>query len=223
MSMRRFVFLLLLSLRVSPAGAETPDLAPVKKWIARQDELRTVQADFVQTRSFKNLRDPLAVPGHIWYSAPGSFRWEAGEPPRMIVLRKGETYYVIQPGKKRAERTPTTAMNSGAGGHAMPMMDFPFASSFDDFNRRFETLSVKTEGNRCHLELLPRDPQARKALAAVRIDFDTESGHLIAFEFVTRDGSTLRNEFSNPRINQKIDPRVFDYDFTGYEVVDAKP
>ena len=70
--------------------------------------------------------------------------------------------------------------------------------------------------------MLPRDPQAKNALAAIRIDFNTENGHLIAFEFVTRDGSSMRNDFSNVRINQKIDPHQFDYDFTGYEVNDAK-
>ncbi len=206
----------------SLGAADAPDLAPVKRWLAKQEELRTLQADFTQTRSYKNLRDPLASPGHLWYSAPGAFRWEIGDPPKTVVLRKGGDYYVITPGKKRAERTAAAASGPAAGARQMPMMEFPFARNFDDFNRRFEVVSVAVEGTRCHLQILPRDPQARNALASIRIDFDTETGHLGSFEFVTRDGSSLRNEFSNVRDNAKIDPREFDYDFTGYEVVDAK-
>ena len=202
--------------------AETVDLAPVKRWLAKQEELRTLQADFTQTRSYKNLRDPLAAPGRLWYSAPGSFRWEVGDPAKTIVLRKGEDYFVITPGKRRAERTPTAVLNRPGGGGRAPIVDFPFAKNFEDFNRRFETVAVTTQGTRCHLEILPRDSQARNALAAVRIDFDTDTGHLASFEFVTRDGSSLRNEFSNVRTNARIDPRQYDYDFTGYEVVDAK-
>ena len=203
-------------------GADAPDLAPIKRWLTKQEDLHTLQADFKQTRSYKNLRDPLALPGHVWYSAPGAFRWEIGDPPKTVVLRRGENYYVISPAKKHAERTPTAALNETANARRMPMMDFPFAKNFEDFNRRFEVVSVATEGTLCHLELLPRDVQAKNALAAIRIDFNTENGHLMAFEFVTRDGSSMRNEFSNVRINQKLDPHQFDYDFTGYEVVDAK-
>ena len=224
MSLTRVLWsLCLLAGSLAPAAhGEGPDLAPVKRWLAKQEELRTLQADFTQTRSYKNLRDPLAAPGHLWYSAPGSFRWEVGDPAKMIVLRRGEDYYVIYPGKKRAERTPTAALNKPGGAGRAPIVDFPFAKNFEDFNRRFEVLSAATQGTRCHLELLPRDVQARNALAAIRIDFDTETGHLASFEFVTRDGSSLRNEFSNVRTNAKIDGRQYDYDFTGYEVVDAK-
>ena len=203
-------------------AADPVDLAPVKRWLAKQEELRTLQADFTQTRSYKNLRDPLAAPGHLWYSAPGSFRWEVGDPAKTVVLRKGENYYVINPGKKRAERTPTALLSRPGGAGRAPIVDFPFARNYEDFNRRFETVAVTTQGTRCHLEILPRDVQARNALAAIRIDFDTETGHLASFEFVTRDGSSLRNEFSNVRTNAKIDPRQYDYDFTGYEVADAK-
>ena len=204
------------------AAAEGPDLAPVKRWLAKQEELRTLQADFTQTRSYKNLRDPLASPGRLSYSAPGSFRWEVGDPPKTVVLRKGENYYVITPAKKRAERTPTAVLDRPGNARRMPMVDFPFAKNYDDFMRRFDVLAVSTQGTRCHLEILPRDAQAKSALAAIRIDFDTETGHLASFEFVTRDGSSLRNEFSNVRTNAKIDARQYDYDFTGYEVVDAK-
>src|SRR5687767_8569738 len=73
--------------------AEPPDLAPVKKWIARQDEFRSVQADFTQTRALRALRSPVAAPGRIWFSAPHSLRWELGNPAKTIVLRKGDIYW----------------------------------------------------------------------------------------------------------------------------------
>jgi len=104
----------------------------------------------------------------------------------------------------------------------MGMMSFPFARDFGDFQRQFETLSITTEGTRCHLEVLPRDAQARRFLSALKLDFNTTSGHLLGFEMATRDGSALRNEFTNVQVNPKIPSSVFDFDFTGYEVVDAK-
>ena len=55
-----------------------------------------------------------------------------------------------------------------------------------------------------------------------RFDFDTTTGHLLSFEMATRDGSSMRSDFTNVHVNQKIDRHVFEYDFTGYEIVDGK-
>ena len=221
--MRLLVFLLSLCAVLPVSAVDAPDLAPVRKWLAAQASVRTVQADFAQTRSFHALRDPITSPGHLWFSAPHSFRWELGDPPKTVVLRRGDLYLVIQPTKRHAERLSAADTSGQAGGPGMPMMDFPFAKDFDDFNRRFEVLSVILQDTRCHVEMLPRDPQMRKMLEAARIDFDTATGFLVSFEFVTRDGSSLRNEFTNVRLNAKIDPARYEYDLTGYDVAAAKP
>jgi len=199
------------------------DFAPVKKWIAKQDDFRAVSADFTQTRSLRALKSPLAQTGRLWFKAPNHFRWELGSPAKTIVLRKGDTIYMIQPGKKRAERSAASATpDKPSPMQAFGMMSMPFARDFADFQRQFETLAISTDGPRCHLEVLPRTPTAKKYLSALKLDFNTQTGHLLAFEMATRDGSALRNEFSNVEVNPKLPAAIFDFDFTGYEVVDAK-
>lgn len=205
------------------ASAEALDFGPVKRWITRQEDFRAVMADFTQTRSLRALKSPLASEGRLWFKAPSSFRWEIGTPAKTIVLRKGDSLFLIQPAKKRAERSPAEARpDKPSPMQAMGMMSFPFARDFGDFQRQFETLSITTEGTRCHLEVLPRDAQARKFLSALKLDFSTANGHLLGFEMATRDGSSLRNDFTNVQVNPKIPASVFEFDFTGYEVVDAK-
>jgi len=203
-------------------AAETPDLTPVKKWIARQDEVHTVQADFTQTRSLRSLRSPIATPGHLWFGGADSLRWELGEPAKTLVIRKGDTYFLIQPAKKKVERYKADSISKRGGAMGFAMMNFPLAKDFADFNRQFETLAVNVTDNRCHLEILPRDAQLKKMLEAIKIDFDTTSGHLLSFEIATKEGSSLRSDFTNVKMNQKIDRKTFDFDFTGYEVVDGK-
>ncbi len=220
--LRAFSFVALL-LGTSALGAAEFDFAPVKKWIAKQDDFHAVSADFTQTRSLRALKSPLAQTGHLWFKAPNNFRWELGNPAKTIVLRKGDTIHMIQPAKKRAERSAATATpDKPSPMQAFGMMSMPFARDFADFQRQFETLAISTDGPRTHLEVLPRTPQARKFLSALKLDFNTQTGHLNAFEMATRDGSALRNEFSNVQVNPKIPVAVFDFDFTGYEVVDAK-
>jgi len=208
---------------IAPLRAAELDFTPVKRWIARQDEFRAVTADVTQTRSLRALKSPLVSEGHPWFKAPSSFRWELGAPAKTIVLRKGDSIFVISPAKKRAERSAANAApDKPSPMQAFAMMSFPFARDFADFQRKFETLSIAADGPRCHLEVLPRDAQARKFLTALKLDFNTATGHLLAFEMATRDGSSLRNEFTNVQVNPKLAPGIFDFDFTGYEVVDAK-
>lgn len=219
--MRALLFLLLFA---SPlAAAEALDFTPVKKWIARQEDFRAVTADFVQSRALRALRSPLKSEGRLWFKAPSSFRWELGKPAKTVVIRKSDFIYIIHPEKKRAERMPAgAAANQQSGAAALAMMEFPFARDFVDFQKRFETLAIDTDSARCRLTVMPRDVRARKMLNALKLEFNTTTGHLLSFEIATRDGSSLRNEFSNVEVNPKIAPAVFDFDLTGYEIVDAK-
>ena len=217
----RVLFLTLVLAATSALAADkAPDLAPLKKWIARQDDFRSVAADFTQTRSLRVLRDPVARPGRLWFATPGSFRWELGTPAKTIVLRKGDSVLIITPDKKKAERRAAAGAAEKTGG--MAMMRFPIAKDFADFQRQFEILASTVSERRCDVEVVPRDPQARKFMTVMKITFDTVSGHMLAFEMVFKDGSSLRNEFTNVRVNQKIEREQFDYDLTGFEVKDVK-
>jgi outer membrane lipoprotein carrier protein len=219
----RLLLCLLFLLGAMPAfAAEPPDLTPVKKWLAKQEEIHSVQADFTQTRALRSLRNPIATPGHMWFSGSDLLRWELGEPAKTVVLRKGDTYFVIQVAKKKAERYKADSLAKKGGAMGMAMINFPIAKDFADFNRQFETLSVNVGEGRCHLEILPRDAPAKKMLEAIKIDFEPTTGHLLSFELATRDGSSMRSDFANVHVNQKIDHHVFDYDMTGYEIVDGK-
>jgi outer membrane lipoprotein carrier protein len=222
----RLIFLSILCVLLPLAGraaeAQPPDVMPIKRWIARQDEFHSVEADFTQTRALRALRSPVAIHGRLWFISPDSLRWELGDPPKTIVLRKGATYFMIQPAKKKVERSSADALGKKGGMQALAMMSFPLAKDYADFNRRFEVLNVSLAEARCHFEIAPRDLQAKKFLEAIRIDFDTANGHLLVFEMAFRDGSSMRNEFLNVKMNQKIDRHIFDFDFTGYEVIDAR-
>lgn len=220
--MRLLVTLLCIVFALPIVAAEPLDLAPVKKWLARQEDLRSVQADFTQTRALRALRSPIATPGRMWFSAPDSLRWELGDPAKTIVIRKGDTYFLIQPAKKKAERFKADSIAKKGGAMGFAMFNFPIAKDFADFNRQFETLAVHVSDNRCHLEILPRDAQAKRMLEAIKIDFDMTTGYVLSFELATRDGSSLRSDFTNVHMNQKVDRHLFDFDFTGYEVVDGK-
>jgi len=222
MILRFFLVLVAVGMAVSDCAAEALDVRPIKRWMAQQGAVRTLSADFVQTRSFRALKSPLANKGRMWLSAPGKMRWELGDPAKAIALKTEEGFFLIEPAKRRAEKFSGDQLEKQSGMRGMAMMEFPMARDFAEFERTFEVLSLTSAGDRCDVALLPRDQQARKMMKRIALAFRPATGELIEFEMEFKDGSKLRNEFLNVQTNGKIDPAVFDYDFTGYKVRDGK-
>jgi Outer membrane lipoprotein-sorting protein len=208
--MFRLVFLLV----VGAGFAWSAEPSAFDRWIARQAEIRTLSADFTQSRALRVLRNPVAARGHLWYQAPGNFRWQVGDPPKIIVLRKGADVRVIEPAKKTVKIEALEVGRREAG-----LMEFPFARSRAELEKRFAVADVKEEGSVCRVKLLPRDTQG--FLAGVQLAFNTENLHLLMLEMSFRDGSSVRSEFSNIEVDGKLPAGIFAPDTTGYQVIDA--
>jgi len=208
--------LFLFSLLAVPALAQEPlDLAPLKSWLALQKSLRSVEADFVQSRSLRTLRKPLTSPGKLWFTSNGDLHWEVGTPPKTVFLRNKDGSFLILPPKKRFQ-TLNTGGDSPTAAPEFQMPEFPLASDIGEFTKRFEVLKVQSEATHCDMEVLPREALAKKYVQVLRLRFDPKNGPLHSFEIVGKDGSSLKTEFSNIRLNQKIDPSVFTFDLNGY-------
>lgn len=216
--------LIIFVLMAAAARAEGPapavDARPVKKWLSAQERIHSLKADFMQTRSFHALRDPFVSPGTFWFVAPGSFRFEIGAPAKMISLRKGDAIYMIEPPKKRAEVFPVDQLQKKS---SPALFRFPIAKDWDDFNRQFELKESRVEGNHAHIEVVSRDAMMRKLVTYARFDFEMDSGNLLAVEMAFKDGTSMRNEFTNVQINPKIDPAVFQYDLSEFQVTGGHP
>ncbi len=190
--------------------------------MASQKDVRSVSADFIQTRALRTLRSPLSSKGRLWFKAPDWFRWELGTPPKTIIIGTPKGLTIIQPEKKLARRKPLAPPGTPSEAEALGMIRFPGGGSFEEFERQVKVLALEKSGANCRLTMLPRDAQAARRLSAINLTFDTETGHWISFEMVTREGSSIRNEFRNVEINPKIERALFDFDLTGYQVTDEK-
>src|SRR5438105_4304437 len=74
-----------------------PTNSALASWIAAQKNIQSWQADFVQTRTFKSLSQPLMATGRVWFAEPNRFRWELGSPPKTIAVRGGNDMLVMYP------------------------------------------------------------------------------------------------------------------------------
>jgi outer membrane lipoprotein-sorting protein len=190
--------------------------------IVGQKNVHTISADFTQTRALRTLRSPLASKGRFWFQAPDWFRWELGDPPKTVLVGTPVGLTVIQPGKKEAKKSPLNTPGSLSGAGTLGMMQFPGSGNFEEFQRSIRVLALVTSGSRCHVEMLPRDAASIRRLASINLDFDRVTGEWLSMEIVTKEGSSILTEFSNVKINPKLNKEIFDYDLSGFKVTDEK-
>lgn len=216
--MKRLLCFLLLGLTTAGLRAEAPDLTPVKKWVERTAKLKSFTASFTQLRFLKTVRKPLESSGTISFAAPDSFRWQSGEPPKLIVTAKSGGNLTIQrPEKKEAEVFTRQQLQEKADGHGVAFLESGFPRSFEEFQKRYEVTGVKQNGAFWEIEARlaqGSNPVVRKVLLLVQDGTFTLAGLQLFF----RDGSRIESSFTNSKENPSLGKDIFTPNLTGYTV-----
>jgi outer membrane lipoprotein-sorting protein len=96
----------------------------------------------------------------------------------------------------------------------------PIAISLEEFQRRFEVVSLKDDGGRIELRLTPKDPRLAEGLKSLRILFDPVSGAVALFEMTFRDGSEVSTEFTRIERNPALPAELFQHDLRDFKIED---
>ena len=183
--------------------------AVLDAWLSAQTNFTTWSADFVQTRSLKALSQPLVTTGQVWFAKPNSFHWELGKPAQTVAVRDADLLEVIYPKLKRVERYSLAEGKSGQLGEALGLLDAGFPKSRADFDARFRLLSLQATNEAWLLELQPINPSARRMMPAIRVTVATNNFVLLGNELFFPDGSRMRNDFSNAKLNETFASDIF--------------
>jgi outer membrane lipoprotein-sorting protein len=189
-------------------------------WLAQQAQVKTWSADVVQIRKLKSLVRPLKSRGQVWFEQPNRFRWQLGDPPRTIAVRKEEELLIIYPRLKQAERYSTGDDIDPAWKQVLSLLEVGFPSDAEAFFAQYQLLSTKKTKKSWKFELRPAAELARRLLDRVWVEASRRDFSLMATELVFPDGSTMRNEFIRRRLNPDLEEGLFDFEIDkGYQVV----
>lgn len=193
----------------------------IDQWIGAQTNLHTWSAKIVETRCFKTFSQPLVSTGQVWVAIPDRFRWELGQPPQTIALRQPQELDIIYPKLKRVEKYPLGASQTGPWKDALALLEASFPRSRASLEARFQILGLEQTNGVATLNLQPASASARKFVSRLTISFRTDDFSPVATELTFSDGSRLRNEFSDSRLNPSLAPQLFELklepDFTVVE------
>lgn len=208
--------LFVLALWLSSAALSKAD--PVlREWIAKQSGLRSLRADFEQTRRLPALRLPLRKNGTVWLDSQSRFRWQAGDPPELLAIGSPGQLLLIDPKKKRARILKNGA---AAGPLRFDMIRLPFAKSFQEFEATFEVLELSQKENLVDVLMKPRDPGLAEGVRSIRAVFRSGDGIVELLELNLRDGGQISTVMKAVELNPGLPPQIFDFDLAGFSIDD---
>lgn len=216
--MKTLMAAVLVSGLAGPVTA-APDLAPVKAWIAKQAGIKSLIVDIKQERYLRTVKKPLASEGRFWFTAGGAFRWQAGDPPKLVaVMSAQEEFSVIYPAKKTAEVFSKAALESDSAGQGIAFLRAGFPTSLEEFQARFEVTEITGADGWDTVEVKPAGAGSSFAVRKMVLSLNQKTHRLGAMQIHLRDGSWINNTVTAMEENPAIPASQFGYDLTGFEV-----
>jgi outer membrane lipoprotein-sorting protein len=207
--MKRFFGRLIILLAATELCSAAESSSALSAWLDAQKNIHAWSADFIQTRRFKTLTQPLTESGKVWFAEPNRFRWELGHPAKTIAVRDADEMLLLYPLLKRVERYPLNSSAPGPWRDALALLEAGFPRSQAEMESKFRIASQVVTNDVCDLVLQPKSAAARKMMPQIEIAFDLKHSSLRATELQFADGSSLRNDFTNAVINPKFDEKMF--------------
>lgn len=193
----------------------------VVEWLNAQKEVRAVEASFSQERKLRTLRRVLKSEGKLWFIAPDRFRWEVGDPAKMVALQSGDgKVTVIEPRKKRAKVYDPANPEHAEMVQRLGLMKPGFGGGAEKFKEQFEVKKVsRAEGSDTwEAEMSFKDSRMALVVMKVVMRVNGKTGVPVEFRLEFRDGTKIGWRFGAVVRDGEIAAEVFDYDLEGYEV-----
>lgn len=198
MTGKRFFILALLTVACGWAFAQTPqEKEAFARIVSSTTGMKTMTADFVETKHLQMLEEDAVQSGRLWYKAPSSMRWEYGKDFYGVLSQRGA--YMVRGGKRDGALT--------RGFSQTGKMVTGLISNLSDNLKEYKVTYVK-EGKDLKVTAVPTSPRMKGMVDSVVMKFDTATCLIKSFEIRNSAGYTLIT-FSNVKKDVKIDSQLF--------------
>ena len=191
----------------SPASAQTNDAAIRQKISTIASQIKSMQCDFVQTKSMRMLNDKLVAKGQMYYSQSKKLRWEYTSPyaytfilnGSQVLLKKGDRNDVIDVNQNKVfKEVARIMMNSVTGSCLADDKDFKS--------------TISTTPTEWVVKMIPQNKNLRQIFTQMVLHFNRQRGMVSVVELLEKNGDTTVIELRNVRTNTAIDAKIFSVD-----------
>lgn len=181
--------------------------AALKEISAAAAAIKTMQADFVQTKSLKMLGDKMVSKGKMLCEQPNRLRWEYTSPYTYTFILNGNKVLVK---KKDRSDVIDTSQNAMFREIARIMMNSVLGKCLTDKND-FKA-SVAQKSGRYIVTLLPKKKEMKQMFTKILLHYNKQQAMVTQVEMYEKNGDSTVIELKNLKKNATIDAAQFKID-----------
>jgi len=190
----------------APAASGAPSLDEILSRFDRaQTGIRTMTANFTETKDLKLLREPVVSKGKFYYTRPNDILWEYTDPTAKVFLIRKDELLAYYPQQRRAERVDISRFQSRL------LKVFGIGQLSEDLKKYYDlALAPKQPAPGLYdLILTPRRRMVKKRIAQVRFWIDAKSFLPVRMEYFEQDGDRTILSFDETHVNAAIDEATY--------------
>ena len=195
---KRIFILALLTLAFGWASAQTQqEKEAFARIVSSTTGMKTMTADFTETKHHQMLEEDAVQSGKLWYKAPSCMRWEYGRDFYGVLSQKGA--YMVRGGKRDGALT--------RGFTQTGKMVTGLISNLSENLKDYKVSYIK-DGKDLKVTAVPTSPRMKGMVDSVIMKFDITTCLIKSFEIRNNAGYTLIT-FSNVKKDVEIDSQLF--------------
>lgn len=206
--LQKIILLLSVCLTSGVAYSQNFNQAQALKEIsAAAASIKTMQCDFVQTKSLKMLGDKMISKGQMWCEQPNMLRWQYNSPytytfilnGNKVVIKKGSRSDLIDVDKNKMFKEIARIMMESVLGNVL--------TNTSDFRS-----SVTQSGNFYIVTLVPQKKEMKQMFTSILLHYDTKLKLVTKIEMHEKNGDSTLIELKNIKKNTSINASLFKVD-----------
>ena len=167
--------------------------------------IRTLEADFIQTRRLAIFEDELISEGKLYYNLPDQMRWEIKKPYRsaLIFNQNNVAKFEIQKGQLRKMKIAGEALFSEIMGQMMHIMKGDFSAIEKEYAIHAE------QGENITVSLTPRSQKLSTILNSFTFTMHPETFRVKKLKLQEGSEDDIEIVFQHEKENGTLDPSLF--------------
>lgn len=179
-------------------------------------ELKSLKADFTQTRVFTIFEEEEISRGEFYFLRPNRVLWQFLEPDSSRTVLNGDAGWTVLPGVKQVQRI---ALGGSSTDRVLSIVGFgPCGGELSDF---FEIEMVPADDGPFHLRLAPMDESISPYFSAIELFLDRDDFLPRRIVFTEISDDLVIFEFSRVDKGAQIDESLFEWSVPeGFELIE---
>jgi outer membrane lipoprotein carrier protein len=203
--MRALIYaILVVSALASVAKSAPLSESELKNLLAVIRQNRTTQADFLEQRVIRLMKNPVLSSGTVWFEPPNKFRREVKGNSPSITVSSGRELWIYYPNFKSAERYP---LGKGSPLDAT-VAAINSALNLENIETSFNVTATKTE-NGHELQLLPRTAAMKRVFQKLDLRIN-DKFRVERTDMLLPNGDRIVTTYSN-QTRAPIPPSTFEF------------